>query len=163
LQGRPRFLDASIFINWLKTDPKKALEDEAALIAGYILYKVEVGEPVVTTSSIKDEVSIWLSRYRATSLKRFLELLTGYTSLEIEDPTLDDQVNAGRTFGKYRLGFVDLLSLSVMKRLGLKEIYSSDTGFDSVQGIVRLFDSLKDEKRFKDFSNALAPKRNITK
>ncbi len=128
-----------------------------------MLYKVELGEPVVTTSSVKDEVSIWLSRYRATSLQRFLQLLTGYTSLEMVNPTLDDQVNAGRGLGKYKLGFVDLLSISIMKRLGLKEIYSSDTGFDSVQGIRRLFDSLKDERGLKDFSSLLTSRENVSK
>jgi len=44
LQGRPRFLDASIFINWLKTDSKRALHDETALISGYTLQKIELGE-----------------------------------------------------------------------------------------------------------------------
>jgi len=163
LQGQPRFLDASVFINWLKTDPRRALSDEVAFLSGYILYKVELGEPVVTTSSVKDEVSIWLSRYRATNLQRFLQLLTGYTSLEMVNLKLDDQINAGRALGKYKLGFVDLLSISVMKRLGLKEIYSSDTGFDSVQGIRRLFDSLKDERGFKDFLSLLTSRENVSK
>jgi len=146
----------------LKTDPRRALSDETALLSGYILYKVELGEPIVTTSSVKDEVSIWLSRYRATNLQGFLQLLTGYTSLELVNPTLDDQVNAGKILGKYKLGFVDLLSICVMKRLGLKEIYSSDTGLDSVQGIRRLFDSLKDERGFKDFSSLLASRKSIS-
>ena len=158
MQGRPRFLDASIFINWLKTDPKRALHDETALISGYILQKIEFGEPAITIPPVKDEVCIWLSRYRATSLQRFLELLTGYTSLEIINPTLDDQAIAANMFGKYRLGFVDLMSLSVMKRLGLTEIYSSDTGFDSVTEVKRIFSQLKDEEGFKEFL-ALITKR----
>jgi len=144
-------VDASIFINWLKTEPRKALESEGILLSGYILYKIEAGEPAITTVSIKDEVAIWLSRYRAINLRRFLELLAGYPSMEIVAPTSGDQLEAGKMLGQYELGFTDLLSLSVMRRLGLKEIYSSDEGFDSVPDMKRLFSELKHEKGFDEF------------
>jgi len=144
-------VDASIFINWLKTEPRKAVESEGILLSGYVLYKIEAGEPAITTVSIKDEVAIWLSRYRAVNLRRFLELLTGYPSMEIVAPASNDQLEAGKMLGRYELGFTDLLSVSVMRRLGLKEIYSSDVGFDSVPDVKRLFSSLKQEKGFEEF------------
>jgi len=155
LQGLPRFVDASVFVSWLKTEPRKALESESALLSGYILYKIEAGEPTITTVSIKDEVAIWLSRYRAANLRRFLELLTGYTSMEIVAPTSDDQLEAGKMLGRFKLGFTDLLSVSVMRRLGLKEIYSSDTGFDSVPDVKRLFSELKHERGFEELLSLL--------
>lgn len=68
--GAPRFLDASIFINWLKTQPKYAVRDPVATTSGYVLKKIEGGEPAVTTITIKDEVCIWLSRYKPSSLLR---------------------------------------------------------------------------------------------
>lgn len=151
----PRFLDASIFINWLKTQAKRAAHDPLALTSGYVLHKIESGEPAVTTLTIKDEVCIWLSRYKPSSLPPFVELLAGYTSLELVSPNLEDQLNAVKQGGQYQLGFTDLLTLSVMKRLGLKEIYSSDTGFDSIPDVKRIFEELEREKGYRDFKALL--------
>jgi len=151
-----RFVDANIFINWLKATPETAVKDENAAVSGYILHRIEAGEESLTTVTIKDEVAIWLSRYRAAALNRFLELLSGYTTLDIETPTTEDQVEAGRLMGRYRLGYTDLLSLRTMNRHNVKEIYSSDTGFDTVPNIRRLFHELTDEEGYKEFFNLLS-------
>lgn len=150
-----RFIDANIFINWLKATPQTAVRDENATISGYILRSIEDGEEALTTVTIKDEVAIWLSRYRADALDRFLELLRGYVSLEIVTPTTEDQIEAGKLMGRYRLGYTDLLSLKTMKRYGLKEIYSSDTGFDTVPEITRVFLELEEEEEYGRFLKEL--------
>lgn len=38
-----RFVDANIFINWLKATPVIALKDEVAAMSGYILRGIEAG------------------------------------------------------------------------------------------------------------------------
>ncbi len=150
-----RFLDASIIINWMKTEPKHALADPIALTSGYILKRIEEGEPVVTTLTIKDELCIWLSRYNAASLQGFIETLKGYTSLEITNPTLEDEEGAAHVMGRPRLGYTDLVTLSVMRRMHLEEIYSSDTGFDHIPGVTRLFAELQKEQGYAEFKRNL--------
>ena len=150
-----RFVDANIFINWLKATPTTALRDEAAAISGYVLHRVESGEEAFTTLTIKDEVSIWLSRYRAEALIQFLELLSGYTTLDIIAPTIEDQMEAGNLMGSHDLGYTDLLTLRTMRRLGIEEIYSSDKGFDRIPDVRRIFSELRDEEGYQDFYNLL--------
>lgn len=150
MQGR-RFIDANVFINWLKAKPALVLKDETALISGYILYKIEKGEEALTTVTVKDEVALWLSRYNVNALNMFLTYLPGYTTLEIATPSLTDQIKAGKLMGKYKLGYSDLVTLQVMKRHGISEIYSSDTGFDTVPEIKRIFDELKEEDGYNKF------------
>jgi predicted nucleic acid-binding protein len=150
-----RLVDANIFINWLKATPRTATRDVNAALSGYILRKIEEGEEALTTVTIKDEVAIWLSRYRAEALTRFLELLQGYASLEIVTPTADDQMEAGKLMGRYRLGYTDLLSLETMKRHGLKEVYSSDTGFDTAPMVTRIFHELEEEEEYGRFLKEL--------
>jgi hypothetical protein len=72
------------------------------LVSGYILHKIETVESAVTSVTVKDEVAIWLSRYKPPVLHKFVELM-GYTSPEIVCPTIEDQVDAAKSFGKYSL------------------------------------------------------------
>jgi len=149
-----RFVDASIFINWLKATPAAVVDDVVAT-SGFILYRIETGEEALTTVTTKDEVAIWLSRYRVTALGTFLELLLGYTALQIVTPSKEDQIEAGKLMGRYRLGYSDLLNLQAMKRHGVKEVYSSDAGFDTAPGIRRVFDELRGETEYREFLDML--------
>ena len=150
-----RFVDTNIFINWLKATRETALRDENAAISGYILQKIENGEEALTTVTIKDEVAIWLSRYRGEALNRFLELLQGYVTLEIVTPTTEDQMEAGKLMGIYKLSYTDLLTLTTMKRYSIEEIYTSDTGFDTIPEIRRIFAELKEEEGYNRFLDRL--------
>jgi len=150
-----RFVDTNIFINWLKATRETALRDENAAISGYILQKIENGEEAITTITIKDEVAIWLSRYRAEALNTFLELLQGYVTLEIVTPTTEDQIQAGKLMGIYKLSYTDLLTLIIMKRYSIEEIYTSDTGFDTIPEIRRIFLELKQEEGYNKFLDRL--------
>ena len=69
-----KFIDATIFINWISASRKKLSMEDAA--SGYILYKVDRGEYAVTTTLVKDEVLIWLSRYRASQMDKFIKSLS---------------------------------------------------------------------------------------
>ena len=115
------FVDATIFIKWISASPK-TLSFEAALS----------GIPALTTTLVKDEVLIWLSRYRASKLEQFLDSLKTLASLKIVAPLQRHEEEAVRMYGKYPLGISDLINLSVMKSYNINMIYSADKGFDSV-------------------------------
>jgi len=150
-----KFIDAPIFIKWLAAS-KKMLSIESA-ISGYILYKIETAEPAITTTLVKDEVLIWLSRYKASALSKFVKALRLYYKLNMVQPTISDQELACKLFGKYKLGISDLINLSVMKRLKIREIYSTDTRFKDA-GIKVIFHELQKEKEFKIFIDLLVEK-----
>ena len=82
------FVDANIFIKWMAA--KKRLSITEA-ICGYILQKIVWGEKAITSSLVKDEVLIWLSRYRKPALKKFLMSIRMMPTLKIINPTLEDQ------------------------------------------------------------------------
>jgi len=153
-----KFIDATIFINWISASRKKLSMEDAA--SGYILYKVDRGEYAVTTTLVKDEVLIWLSRYRASQMDKFIKSLRVLSSLEIITPTMEDEEEAVRGYGRYPLGFSDLVSLSVMKRNNITEVYSADKGFDKVPWVKRIFAEVLEEPEFRRFLRMLE-KRGI--
>ncbi len=146
-----RFLDATVFINWFKGIKKDLEVNPKVYISGFILYKIEKGESAVTSSIVKDEVAIWLSRYRRSRLSDFLEALPSYTTLKVLKASIEDQIAAERNLGLYPLGYTDCVNLSLMKKLGIKEIYTSDKGFDKVKGVKRVFEELKDDPELETF------------
>ena len=150
-----RFVDAPIFIKWMSAKKKK-LSLEAA-ISGYILTKIMKGEKAVTTTLVKDEVTIWLSRYKASALPKFINSLRALVYLEIISPTLSDQEEACNNFGKCPLGISDLINLAVMRRKNINEIYTTDTGYSST-GIKIVFHELAEEPSFKTFIKNLKNK-----
>ena len=147
-----RFVDANIFIKWI-TARKKSLSLESA-ISGYILRRIRDGELAVTTTLVKDEVMIWLSRYRASELVRFIRAIRALASLKIVCPTLEDEENAAKMIKDIPLGFSDLVNLAVMKRFGISEIYTLDKGFLRA-GVKVIFWDLKDEPGFQEFIEEL--------
>jgi len=150
------FVDATIFIKWISASPK-ALSFEAAL-SGYALYKISQGIPALTTTLVKDEVLIWLSRYRASKLEQFLNSLKTLASLRIVAPLQRHEEEAVRMYGKYPLGISDLINLSVMKSYNINIVYSTDKGFDSVPWVKRIFKELAQEEEFVEFLSMLKKK-----
>ncbi|MBC7092247.1 MAG: type II toxin-antitoxin system VapC family toxin [Nitrososphaeria archaeon] len=147
------FIDATIFIKWMLAD-KNNFTLETAL-SGYVLEKINRGYTAYTTSLVKDEILIWLSRYKTSKIMNFIFSLRALTNLKIVNPTLEDEEFAAENFGKYPLGISDLINLGVMKRLNIKEVVSSDRGFDTVPEVKRVFEELKNEKGFKEFSERM--------
>ncbi len=148
------FVDANIFVNWLAAGRYLTL-DEA--ISGFILYRVSRGEHAITSTLVKDEVLIWLSRYKASAMKAFLGYLRLVPNLEIFDPTLDDEENAVYLFGKYPLGISDLINLSLMQRVGVDGIYTTDKGFLETNMKV-VFYELREDDDFRLFLRDLKKK-----
>ncbi|RLE73662.1 MAG: hypothetical protein DRZ80_05920 [Thermoprotei archaeon] len=148
-----RFVDSTIFIKWVSASKKRLKIDEA--ISGYVLHKISRGEAALTTTLVKDKVLIWLSRYKASRLTRFLEAFKSLISLKLVAPTLEHEEKAAEMYGRYSLGISDLINLAVMKSYGITEIYSSDKGFDQIPWVKRIFENLTEESEFKEFLDTL--------
>ncbi len=150
------FIDATIFIKWVTASPATLSLDAA--ISGYILYKISRGLSALTTTLVKDEVLIWLSKYRASKLELFLQSLRSLASLKLVTPSQEHEEEAVQMYGKYPLGISDLINLAVMRSYGIKLLYSSDKGFDAVPWIERVFEDLTREKGFTEFLEILKQK-----
>lgn len=146
-----RFVDSMIFIEWGKATLAEAQQDERTSLCGYVLAKIRDGEEALTSSLVKDEVLIWLSRYKASRLGDFIRSLTALTQLKIVNPTLEDELESTRTHGQYQLGISDLINLSIMKRYGVHEIYSMDKGFDGIPDVKRILEELRNESGYNEF------------
>lgn len=146
-----RFVDSNIFINWLKGSKKKIQKDKIIQLSGFVLYRIENGEEAITSNLVKEEIAIWLSRYKRSKVSQFLENLTGYVSLRIVEAKYDDQIQAEKILGKVPLGYIDCVNLAIMNRLNVKEIYSTDKGFDDLEDIQRIFETLDKDTDFTEF------------
>ena len=151
-----RFVDSTIFIKWVTASRRSLSLDE--VISGYVLYKISRGQPALTTTLVKDEVLIWLSRYRASKLGDFLQALRSLISLKLVTPTQEHEEDAVNMYNKYPLGISDLINLAVMKSFGITEIYSTDRGFDKVPWVRRIYGELIKEDDFKEFLKILEKK-----
>lgn len=83
------FLDSTVFLNWFKATRRDLSKREVGA-SGFILSKIEAGEPALSSTLVKDEVAIWLSRYKRSRLPDFLDSLQAYTSLKVECPRMED-------------------------------------------------------------------------
>jgi len=144
------FVDSTIFINWFKAT-KRDLARLHVAASGFALYRIEKGESMLTSTLVKDEVALWLSRYKRSKLPAFLESIGSYTALTIECPSLDDEVDAERRFGSLPLGYLDCVNLAIMTRTKTDTIYTSDIGFDRVPGVHRILEELTTDPEFEIF------------
>ena len=147
------FIDTPVFIKWVSLDRDNVSLEDA--ISGYILYKINRGMRSVSSTLVKDEVLIWLSRYRGSRIENFLKSLRALIHLEIVSPNLLDEERAAREFGRYPLGISDLININLMKRLDIDVIATPDKGFDKYPGIKRLFPEFKEEVEFREFISKL--------
>lgn len=150
-----RFVDATIFVKWGHATLTEALVNEEISLCGYILANIRDGEEAITSSLVKDEALIWFSRYRASRLSDFIRSLTALTKIRIVHSTLEDELEATKLYSRFPLGVSDLINLSVMKRHGVNEIYSTDRGFDQVTSVRRVFEELKEQPGYEDFLKEL--------
>jgi predicted nucleic acid-binding protein len=79
--------------------------------------------------------------------------------MTITEPTLEDELEATQLYGQYPLGISDLINLSIMKRHGTNQIYTTDKGFEKVPTIKRVFEELKKEPQYNSFAEKLKPRR----
>lgn len=144
------FLDSTIFINWFKATKRELANPEVAA-SGFVLWRIEDGEASLTSTIVKDEVALWLSRYKRSKLSDFLDAIGSYASLTIECPTLDDEAEAESRLGSVELGYLDCVNIAIMGRTQVDTICTSDRGFDHVPGVRRVLEELTKDPRFITF------------
>jgi len=90
---------------------------------------------------VVQEVVDWLEyNNRKAEVEKFLIALNSYISMKKVAITWADALEAIPYMKKYGLDFVDSLTLQVMKRNGVKEIYTNDRDFDRVEWIYRVWE-----------------------
>jgi predicted nucleic acid-binding protein len=131
-----RFVDANVFIYVLIKSPR-----EDYLTSKNILKRVEEGEETLTSVAIIQEVLDWLEyNNRRGDVGKFLTALNSYVTMRKAEISWIDMLDATSYMEKYSFDFVDALTLQVMKRNNVKEIYTNDKDFDRVEWICRIWE-----------------------
>ena len=136
-----RFIDASVFVHaYLK--PRRTLSVEETRLkqdAKNIVNRLNQGEQVLTSvvhlAEIANVLEDYLPQAEAIEIEKAL-----FSREEIEIEPLDRVACSAALFlaEEQGLGFTDAIACVLMKRKGLKEIYSFDHDFDRVAGIKRI-------------------------
>lgn len=137
-----RFLDANIFIyafykpKGRLTEKQKFMKEKAKEIVRKL---IEGKEKFITTVVHVSEVANILEK--ALSIEALNSILTTLYSLEnlkIVGITEEEYLIAIELMKKYKIGVNDCLAIYIMKKEGIKEIYSFDKDFDKIEEIRRL-------------------------
>lgn len=129
-----RFVDSNIFLYALQAHP------QYGKTAKNILERIDTEENAVTSLINIGEVCWWLESHQKGDLvKEKIELIDAILFLQIEPISLEDFLKAAAFKKTYNIDFNDRLSLAVMKRKQIKEIYSNDSDFDKVEWVKRIF------------------------
>jgi len=130
-----RFVDTNVFIYVLIKSPK-----EDYLISKSILERIEDGEEAMTSTAIVQEVVDWLEyNNRRDEGGKFLTALNSYTSMMKVEVSWGEMLDALSDMKRYSLDFVDAVTLQVMKKNNVSEIYTNDKDFDRVEWVRRIW------------------------
>lgn len=131
-----KFVDSNVFLYTLIGSPKADYETSRS-----ILKRIEKGEEATTSLAVLQEVVDWLEyNGRKREVEVFLTAVNSYAKLRKVSNRWRDYPKASAEAGKAAIDFVDALSLAVMRREEINEIYSNDKDFDRVVGIKRVFE-----------------------
>jgi predicted nucleic acid-binding protein len=131
-----RFVDANVFLYTLIGSPKRDFDTSKA-----ILKRVEEGEEAITSLAVIQEVVDWLEyNGRKKEAGVFLAAVNSYTKMKKVSNRWRDFPRASAEAEKEDIDFVDALSLAVMRRDKIAEVYSKDKDFDRIAGIRRVFE-----------------------
>lgn len=130
-----RFVDANVFIYVLVKSPKEDYE-----ISKGILKRIENGEETATSLAIIQEVVDWLEyNNRKKEVRSFLTAVNSYLTLNKLAIPWDSFLAAQDDVDKYKIDFVDALTVQTMTKNKISEIYSNDKDFDRVPSIKRIW------------------------
>jgi predicted nucleic acid-binding protein len=130
-----RFVDANVFLYTLIGSPKRDFDTSRA-----ILKRVEEGEEAITSLAVIQEVVDWLEyNSRKKEAGVFLAAVNSYTKMKKVSNRWRDFPRASAEAEKEDIDFVDALTLAVMRREKIAEVYSNDKDFDRIAGIKRVF------------------------
>jgi len=131
-----RFVDANVFIYQIIQSPQKDYE-----ISEQILQRIEKGEEVAISLPVIQEVIKWLEyNKRKKEIGDFLLFVNSYLSMNKLTVEWDSFLQAIEEMDKKQIGFVDSLTLQLMKRNGIHEIYSNDKDFDRIDWVRRIWE-----------------------
>jgi len=131
-----RFVDANVFLYTLVGSPKRDFDTSKA-----ILKRVEEGEEAITSLAVIQEVVDWLEyNGRKKEAGVFLAAVNSYTKMKKVSNKWRDFPRASAEAEKEDIDFVDALTLAVMRREKIAEVYSKDKDFDRIAGIKRVFE-----------------------
>ncbi len=137
-----RFLDANIFVyafykpKGKLTEKQKFMKEKAKEIVRKL---IEGKEKFITTVVHVSEVANILEK--ALSIEALNSILTTLYSLEnlkIVGITEEEYLIAIELMKKYKIDPNDCLAIYIMKKEGIKEIYSFDKDFDKIEEIRKL-------------------------
>ena len=131
-----RFVDANVFIYQITQSPQKDYE-----ISEQILQRIEKGEEAATSLPIIQEVIKWLEyNEHKKEIGDFLLFINSYLSMNKLSAEWDSFLRSIGDMDKKQIGFVDSLTLQLMKRNGIHEIYSNDKDFDRIDWVKRIWE-----------------------
>ena len=130
------FLDTTVFIAaaFLKEKHHKEAREIIASVEEGAL-----GKPVITDYILDEVVTFVRKRKSAAASIETLEAMIYSPHLrfiKVEDRHFEAGLQLFRTYK--RLSFTDAVSVAVMRDLDIEVIYSFDSDFDGIPGIVRL-------------------------
>ncbi len=130
-----RFVDSNVFLYTLIGSPVRDYE-----ISRGILRRIEEGEEALTSLAVLQEVIDWLEyNGRKKEVAIFLSATNSYVSMKKVGNSWKDFPKASVEAENLAIDFVDALTLRLMKREKIQEIYSNDKDFDRAEGIKRVF------------------------
>jgi len=136
-----RFLDANVFIYAYYRPGRRLSEEERKLkeAAKGILRRINEGERVITTIVHLSEVANILKRgLKPGELAELLIGLLMRDNIEVEDVDRELYLLALELSQELELDPNDALAIEVMRRRGIREIYTFDKDFDKIGEIIRV-------------------------
>lgn len=131
-----RFIDANVFIYILTASPRTSFETSRR-----ILKRIEAGEETITSTAVLQEVVDWLEyNGRRQEVKAFLTAVNSYVSMRKSVASWEDMLLALDYMEAENVDYVDALTLQMMKKNSVDEIYSNDRDFDRVAWVKRIWD-----------------------
>lgn len=131
-----RFVDANVFIYQIIQSPKNDCE-----ISEAILQRIQSGEEAATSLPVIQEVIKWLEyNHRGNDVGSFLTVINSYLSMKKFAVDWDSFLPSIEAMNKQQIGFVDSLTLQLMKQNEIAEIYSNDKDFDRIGWVKRIWE-----------------------
>ena len=135
---RKRFVDSNVFIYVMLKDPNYGLT------ALDILLRFEKGAEIGYTSTLvlSQVLAHLLRRSKGAVIDRFLDYLEN-VPIQVLETSYRDFKKARELRTRFKLPWRmwdDLIIAAQMLRVGVDEIYSNDSDFDSIPAIRRVFD-----------------------
>jgi predicted nucleic acid-binding protein len=132
--GERNFIDTNIFLYVVQAHP------QFGKVSKEILERIDKGEKAVISLINLAEICWWLEKHRKRDqIENELRLVASILNLELVSLALEDFLLASKFVKEHKIDFNDCLALAIMKRLGIKKIYSNDPDFDKVGWIRREF------------------------